>query len=106
MFKSTSAHTGHSLSRPRRLGPFFFVRSRPFREARIRAYIVRQHRAGRRLSDILGDRQLERLGSRTLIWNVVCQPQTIAALTADVASEFDSSRAGLDLAAGARTPPH
>lgn len=79
----------------RRLGPYFFVRGRPFREDRIRAHIVGQHRLGRSLSDILADPRIGRLGSPTLIWSVVCQPQTIAALEANVTGEIEACYAAL-----------
>jgi|SRR5689334_13277367 len=71
--------------RPLRLNgsPFFFVGPRPYREARLRSYIVREHRRGRPLAEILEDSYLERHGTRSLVWRVIVQPRTIAALGAD-----------------------
>jgi hypothetical protein len=77
------------MSTRRRLGPYFFVRARTFREDRIRAYIVGQHRRGRTLEEILADPCTSRLGSQTLIWSVVCQPETIAALEDDVVRDIE-----------------
>lgn len=91
MAAARSEDTGPALPR-RRLGPYFFLRARPVREARIRGYIVAQHRLGRRLDDILADERLRRLGSPTLIWRVVCHPQMIAALEADVLADIEACR--------------
>jgi hypothetical protein len=60
--------------------PYFFLGPRPFREERLRAYIVAQHRAGRALSDILGDPYIRRCGSESLCWRVIQDPLTIEAL--------------------------
>jgi len=35
--------------------PYLFLGSRPFREARLRSYVVTQHQAGRPLATSLGD---------------------------------------------------
>ena len=63
--------------------PYYFVGPRPYREARLRSYIVREQRRGRRLQEILEDKYLERYGTPSLVWRVVMQPRTIAALGAD-----------------------
>lgn len=84
-----------SANTRQRLGPYFFLRARPFREARIRGYIVAQHRLGRGLAEILADAHLKRLGSPTLIWRVVCHPETIAALEADVVTDIAACRSML-----------
>jgi hypothetical protein len=76
----------------RRSGPYFFIGPRPFREARIRGYLVRQHHAGRTLEEILEDAYIARCGGRELAWRVVCQPETIAALGADVLAELEACR--------------
>jgi hypothetical protein len=81
-----------SSSRSRRLGPYFFIRSRPFRETRIRAYVIRQHRLGRSVGEIIGDPYLARFGSQTLVWKVVCEPETIAALEADLRADIEGHR--------------
>jgi hypothetical protein len=64
--------------------PYFFLSRRPFREARLRAYIVRQHAAGRPVAEILDDPYVRACGSRSFVWSVLCQPKTIAALERDV----------------------
>jgi hypothetical protein len=72
----------------RRVGPYYFIRSRPFREARVRGYILSQHRLGRPLASIVEDPYLERCGGRRLAWHVICEPETIAALGSDVTAEI------------------
>jgi hypothetical protein len=83
--------TATNRSRTRRLGPYFFLRSRPFREARIRGYIVEQHRLGRPLAEIVRDPYVSRFGSR-LALEVLCQAETIAALEEDVLTELERLR--------------
>ena len=70
---------------PRLAGnPYFFLGERPFREARLRAYIVRQHRAGRTLAAILADPYVHRCGNDSFCWRVVQDPRTLALLRRDV----------------------
>jgi hypothetical protein len=64
--------------------PYLFLGRRPFREARLRSYIVSQHRAGRPLSSILVDPYVRRCGSESLCWRVLQDPETIEALDRDV----------------------
>jgi hypothetical protein len=64
--------------------PYLFLGSRPIREARLRSYIVGQHRAGRPLSAILADPYVERCGSKSLWWRVMMDRRTIEALQRDV----------------------
>jgi len=64
--------------------PFLFLGPRPFREARLRSYIVGQHRAGRSLAAIMADPYVRRCGSETFFWRVVQDPRTLAALERDV----------------------
>jgi hypothetical protein len=64
--------------------PYLFLGRRPFREARLRSYIVGQHRAGRPLSAILADPYVQRCGSASLCWRVVQDPRTLEALERDV----------------------
>jgi hypothetical protein len=63
--------------------PFLFLGSRPFREARLRSYIVSQHRAGRSLSSILADPYVRRCGSESFCWHVVQDPRTLKAFEQD-----------------------
>jgi len=60
--------------------PYFEFGPRPFREARVRSYIVRQHRAGRPLTAILDDPYLDRCGGPSLAWRVLEDPRTLEAL--------------------------
>jgi hypothetical protein len=64
--------------------PYLFLGRRPFREARLRSYIVSQHRAGRPLSAILADPYIRRCGSESFCWRVIQDPRTIKALERDV----------------------
>lgn len=72
--------------------PYFFMGRRPLREARLRAYIVRQHCAGRPLSEILNDPYVRRCGSTSLCWKVVMDPRTIEALEQNVRDAFSKLR--------------
>jgi hypothetical protein len=51
--------------------PYLFLGRRPFREARLRAYIVRQHRSGRPLAEIVTDPYVRRCGSESFCWKVI-----------------------------------
>jgi hypothetical protein len=63
---------------------------RPFREEHLRAYIVREHRAGRSLDDILADSYVRRLGSPTFCWRVAASPRTLAALRRDTIEQIEA----------------
>jgi hypothetical protein len=54
---------------------------------------VREDRCGRPLLEILDDPHVARCGSRTFCSNVLCQPETLAALEADVVDAIESCRA-------------
>ena len=71
--------------------PFFFIGRRPFREARIRAYIRREHRKGRRLNRILDDPLIERLGGQSLAWRTLLNAGMISELEQDVADAIVAS---------------
>ena len=73
--------------------PYFFLARRRVREARLRSYLIREHRRGRPLLEVLDDLYVERCGTRTFCWNVLCQPETIAALEADVVRAIEECRA-------------
>ena len=60
--------------------PYFLFGRRPFREARLRAYIVREHRHGRPLAEILRDPYVARCGSERFQWRVLQDPRTVEAL--------------------------
>jgi hypothetical protein len=75
--------------------PYLFLGPRPFREARLRSYIVAQHRAGRPLSAIMDDPYVQRCGSRSLCWRVLVDPRTIEALERDVCDSIERCSPGL-----------
>jgi hypothetical protein len=70
--------------------PYWLFAPRPVREERLRAYIRRQHRAGRPLSEILRDRRVAELGGLALVWRVVVSPATIHALGDDAREQIQS----------------
>lgn len=72
--------------------PFLFLGPRPFRAARLRSYIVAQHRAGRRLSEILEDAYVRRCGSKSFCWSVLLDARTIEALEEHTRNAIEESR--------------
>lgn len=66
--------------RPWLRNPYYEFGPRPFRAARLRSYIVRQHRAGRSLVEILDDPYVARCGSASFCWSVLEDPDTLQAL--------------------------
>jgi hypothetical protein len=70
--------------------PYMFLGPRPFREERLRSYIVREHRAGRTVSEILADPYVSRCGSERFCWKVLEDPRTIAALERNVRDALGS----------------
>jgi hypothetical protein len=44
------------------------------------------------VGEIIGDPYLARFGSQTLVWKVVCEPETIAALEADLRADIEGHR--------------
>ena len=75
--------------------PYLFLGPRPFREARLRSYIVAQHRAGRSLQSIMADPYVRRCGSESLCWRVLVDPRTIEALERDVCDSIERCSPGL-----------
>ncbi|HZP71896.1 MAG TPA: hypothetical protein VFA97_00815 [Gaiellaceae bacterium] len=72
-------------------GPYYFLGRRPFREARLRAYLVREHRLGRRLHDILKDDYVKRCGNERFCRSVAQDPTTLALLEENVREFFRDS---------------
>jgi hypothetical protein len=68
---------------------FWLFGPRPLREERLRAYLCRQHRAGRSLQEILLDRSVRELGGNALVWSVVTSPETIRALGEDACEQIE-----------------
>jgi hypothetical protein len=81
-------HPGASRARAFGGNPYFFLSRRPFREEHLRAYVVRQHRNGRKVADILSDAYVRRLGSERFCWKVIEDPSTIEALERNVREAF------------------
>jgi hypothetical protein len=76
--------------------PFIVFGRRPYREQRIRAYLLREHRRGRRLGEILSDPYLARLGSPARLWRTVVDPLTIGALERHIREAIQTSTASID----------
>jgi hypothetical protein len=74
---------------------FFEFGPRPFREARLRSYIVREHRRGRPLLEILEDAYVSRCGSANLCWRVLQDQRTLAALLRNDADAIAAASAEL-----------
>ena len=72
--------------------PYSFLGPRPFREARLRSYLVSQHRLGRPLRAVLEDPYVRRCGGARLCDRVLNDPAMIAALEADVEAAILSAR--------------
>ena len=68
------------ISRSLRVNPFWVFSRYHFREAHLRAYIIREHRRGRPLAEIISSPYASRLGSREWARRVLQHPLTIAAL--------------------------
>lgn len=77
--------------RRHRLGgnPYLFIGPRPFREARVRSYVLREHRAGRPLAEILGDGYLRRCGTEDFCWRVIEDRRTIEAIERNIRATFE-----------------
>lgn len=69
---------------------FLGLGGRPFREARLRSYIVAQHRGGRAIADIVGDPYVRRCGSERFCWRVIQDPRTLEAIERDVCETIES----------------
>ena len=74
--------------------PYSFAGPRPFREARLRSYIVNQHRTGRPLAAILRDPYVRRCGRDSLCRTVLQDRRTIELLERDVRETFAACSPG------------
>ena len=72
--------------------PFFFFGRRRYREAELASYLRREHRRGRRLTEIVEDPYVEHCGGRSVLRVVLRQPGLIRALREDVADAILDSR--------------
>jgi hypothetical protein len=70
--------------------PYSFLGPRPFREARLRAYLIREHRSGRPLRAILQDPYVRRCGSPSFCARVVTSRATIERLERNVVEAIRS----------------
>jgi hypothetical protein len=70
--------------------PYFFLSARPYRERRLRSYIVRQHHAGRNVAEIAADPYVRRCGSESFYWSVLQDPRTLQALRSDIHDTIES----------------
>ena len=69
---------------------------RPFRAARLRSYIIREHGAGRSLLDILRDPQVRESGNDGFRWSVLGDPRTLDALRRNDADDAARTSAELE----------
>ena len=65
--------------------PFYFLDRRPYHEAELAAYIRREHRRGRHLSEIVNDRYVDRCGGASVVHALLRRPSLVRALGEDVA---------------------
>ncbi|HJQ75459.1 MAG TPA: hypothetical protein VJ814_11245 [Gaiellaceae bacterium] len=72
--------------------PYFSFGRRPYREERLAAYIHREHRNGRRVSEILQDAYVARCGGDSVVRAVLRRRDLIEALERDVAEAIAQSR--------------
>lgn len=80
-----------AASSPLTRTPFFFLGCRPYREARLAAYIHREHRRGRHLAAIVDDPYVERCGGQSMLRAVLRHPRLIRALREDVSEAIRES---------------
>jgi hypothetical protein len=72
--------------------PYFSFGRRPIREERLAAYIRREHRRGRRVTEILGDPYVARCGGDSVVRAVLRRRELIEALERDVVEAIANSR--------------
>jgi hypothetical protein len=77
------------------MNPFFEFGPRPFREARLRSYVIREHRRGRQLLEILQDAYVRRCGSPYFCWRVLQDQRTLEALLRNDADAIAAASAEL-----------
>jgi hypothetical protein len=71
--------------------PFFSFGRRPYREERLAAYIRREHRRGRHVTDILRDPYVARCGGPSVVAAVLRRRDLIEALERHVAEAIERS---------------
>jgi hypothetical protein len=82
--RSAAGRNRAAALRSLRGNPYYFLNRRPYKAANLRSYIVREHRRGRPLAEILSDPSLRRYGGESLLGQVLEDPRTIEALEQDV----------------------
>jgi hypothetical protein len=74
--------------------PFYFLGGRPYREAELAAYLRREHRRGRRLSEIVNDPYVSGCGGQSVLRAVLGSPSLIRAFAQDDADAIAEGRSG------------
>jgi len=72
--------------------PFYFLDRCPYHEAELAAYIRREHRRGRHLSEIVNDRYVDRCGGESVVHALLRRPGFVRALGQDVAETIAHTR--------------
>jgi hypothetical protein len=75
--------------------PFYFIGSRPYREAELAAYMRREHRRGRHLDEIVQDPYVARCGGPSLLRAALGRPDLIRAMWEDAAEAIRAGQAEL-----------
>ena len=81
-----------AVSGPLARTPFYFLDRRPYHEAELAAYIRREHRRGRHLSEIVNDPYVDRCGGESVVHTLLSRPSLIRAFGQDVADTIAHSR--------------
>ena len=75
--------------------PFYFIGSRPYREAELAAYIRREHRRGRHVDEIVQDPYVARCGGPSVLRAALGRPDLIRAMGEDAAAAIRAGQAAL-----------
>jgi len=70
--------------------PFAFLFTRPQKEELVAEYIIREHRDGRALSDILDDAYVKNRVDREHIGRILERPEVVRSLGQDAIASFTS----------------
>ena len=71
--------------------PYYFLAGRRYRETELAAYLRREHRRGRRLSEIVNDPCITHYGGKSVLRAALRRPSLIRALGEDVADAITQS---------------
>jgi hypothetical protein len=92
--RSAAGANSGAAHRSLRGNPYYFLNRRPYKAANLRSYIVREHRRGRPLAEILSDPSIRRYGGESLLGVVLEDPRTIEALEQDVLEAIKACKPG------------